>query len=80
MPMRFNRTSTVLIPKVKNSVKITDLRPISLCNVMYKVKSKVIINRLKLILLDTIYELQITFVPNHHITIMPWWFLRWVIM
>jgi hypothetical protein len=47
MPDKWNDTTVVLIPKVRKPEYIKDLRPISLCNVIYKLISKVLTNRLK---------------------------------
>ena len=49
-PSDFNDTPIVLIPKVKNSRKITEYRPIILCNVIYKLASKTEANRLKTVM------------------------------
>jgi hypothetical protein len=47
----FQCTFLALIPKKKEENTIDKYRPISLCNVVYKIISKIIANRLKPILL-----------------------------
>ena len=68
MPEGVNSTSVVLIPKVPNPSKLTDFRPISLCNVIYKVISKCLVNRLRPILDDIISSEQSAFIPERMIT------------
>ena len=67
-PPKFHDIHIVLIPKVKNPEKVTDYRPISLCNVAYKIASKVVANRLKLVLQEIIGENQSAFVAGRLIT------------
>lgn len=47
---KINYTHVTLIPKVKEVTKMSQLRPISLCNVIYKIMAKVLTNRLKSVL------------------------------
>jgi hypothetical protein len=58
----------VRIPKVQKQERLKDLRLISLCTVVYKLVSKVIANRLKLVLGDIISPNQSAFIPGRLIS------------
>eukprot|EP00253_Pinus_taeda_P019011 PITA_19011 len=56
-----------LIPKETNPLSFDRFRPISLCNVSYKIVTKILANRLKKLLPHLIFENQGGFVPNRQI-------------
>jgi hypothetical protein len=68
MPDGVNDTCIVLIPKVPYQESLNDFRPISLCNVSYKIVSKCIVNRLRPLLHDIISPSQSAFIPGRMIT------------
>jgi len=66
-PSTLNDTNIALIAKVDHPESMKDLRPISLWNVIYKILSKFLANRLKQILHKCISNSQAAFVPGRDI-------------
>lgn len=65
---RLNLTNICLIPKTVRPNRMTELRPISLCNVAYKIISKEMCQRLKGLLPNLISEMQSAFVSGRLIS------------
>ncbi|KAA3461612.1 reverse transcriptase [Gossypium australe] len=63
-----NKTRLVLIPKIDNTKNMSQFRPISLCNVIYKIIAKVLVNRISDILGVCINEAQGAFIPGRLIS------------
>ena len=59
-----NSTFITLIPKIKDPKKVSDFRLISLCNVVYKLIAKVLVNHLKLILPYVVSNSQSAFLSG----------------
>ena len=63
-----NSTCIALIPKTATAKNMSDLRPISLLNIPYKCISKILANRLKLVLPDIIDRSQSAFIKGRSIS------------
>ncbi|CAL5382784.1 unnamed protein product [Camellia sinensis] len=64
IPLDINRTLIALIPKVDNPESIKQFRPISLCNVTYKIITKILVSRLRPLLNGIISPNQSSFIPG----------------
>lgn len=68
----FNKTFICLIPKSKHPKELKIFRPISLCNTIYKIASKVLTNRLKGVVVDLVSESQSAFISDWLISDNGW--------
>jgi hypothetical protein len=68
LPPQSNKTHIALIPKKLISQVPADYRPISLCNVIYKIITKCLANRLKPHLPDHIHPSQQAFIEGRRIS------------
>jgi hypothetical protein len=67
MPPAVNETAIVLLPKKDDPELLKDFWPISLCNMIYKIVSKCLVNTLRPLLQDIIEPTQSAFVPGRMI-------------
>ena len=63
----FNKTFIHLIPKKKGACNFNHFHPIGLCNICYKVISKILVNRLRPLLNKMVDPTQVAFMPNRWI-------------
>lgn len=63
-----NRTNITLVQKISNPSKMTDFRLLSLSNVVYKLVTKLLANRLKNVLPHIISENQSVYLSKRLIT------------
>ena len=68
MDHQISHTNICLIPKVYPPTGMKEFRPIALCNVSYKIITKVLVNRLKEHLSNIISENQNAFIPGRMIS------------
>jgi hypothetical protein len=67
MHAELNNTLIVLIPKIPNPSSVNHYRPISLCNMVYKAISKLLVTKLRPMLDTIITPCQFAFVPGRWI-------------
>ncbi|XP_056698695.1 uncharacterized protein [Spinacia oleracea] len=67
VPSDINYSYIALIPKISGPSSITEFRPIGLCNTIYKLITKIISSRLKLVLHRIISPLQSSFIKGRGI-------------
>ena len=67
MPDEVNNSFIVLIPKSQSPTSFNHYRPISLCNIVYKIITKLLVSRLRNILHKLISPTQATFIPGRWI-------------
>ena len=64
MKQSINHTNICMIPKITNPETFSDYRPIALCNVLYKIISKCLVERLKGHLDAIVSDSQAAFIPR----------------
>ena len=62
IPEYLNKTLITLIPKCKSPESLSNYRPISLCNTLYKMVTKIIVARILPFLLKLVSSFQLAFV------------------
>lgn len=68
LPISLSATFITLIPNIDNPLSVAEFRPISCCNVLYKVIAKIIAERLQQVLPSIISSNQTTFIHNRAIS------------
>lgn len=69
VPPDLNKTFIAFIHKINNADHITQFRPISLCNTIYKVFTKILANHIKHLLNTIISPTQAAFLPEERLAI-----------
>ena len=67
MPAKVNNSFIVFIPKSQSPTSFNYYRPISFCNVVYRIITKLLVSRLRKILHKLISPTQVAFIPGRWI-------------
>lgn len=67
LPRIVNSSAIALVPKVANPSHLSQYRPISCCNTLYKCIAKLLVARMKLIMSSIISICQAAFIPGKNI-------------
>lgn len=67
-PSDMNKCYISLIPKFDNPDVINQFRPITLCDVIYKVVTKILVDRLRPFLVNIVCPQLAIFLPGHQTT------------
>ncbi|KAK9988211.1 hypothetical protein SO802_028450 [Lithocarpus litseifolius] len=64
IPSSLNQTHIALIPKINGPETVGNFRPISLCNTVYKIITKIIVTRIRPLMEKLVSPFQSAFVPG----------------
>ncbi|KAL2252986.1 UNVERIFIED_CONTAM: hypothetical protein Sindi_0093300 [Sesamum indicum] len=64
---QINSTILALIPKVHTPMSVNDFRPISCCNVLYKIIAKLLVQKISVLLDKIVSPCQTAFIPGRSI-------------
>lgn len=64
LPSQMNHTLLLPIPKIQSATSVSDFRPISLCNVAYKIISKLLAKRWRPLIKKCVSEKWGAFIPE----------------
>ncbi|WOL07716.1 hypothetical protein Cni_G16463 [Canna indica] len=67
IPFEWNKIIITSIPKCQNPNRVKDFRPIALCNMSYRILTKLLANRLKVCLPTLIFKEQSAFIKGRSI-------------
>ncbi|CAN1136655.1 Transposon TX1 uncharacterized 149 kDa protein, partial [Linum perenne] len=67
LPSFINSVTLALVPKKINASDMKDFHPISCCNVLYEIVSKILANRLYVVLPSVISHSQTTFIKGRNV-------------